>query len=379
MLKVMMALPELDVGGAQTLTISLIKALHELDSKIQVQILVLEKSHGSYLEEQCQQEGIDVVYLGKNKGLHLTIIPKITKAIRAFSPDVIHMHKSRMHYFLLPVLISGVKRRIYTVHSLADRDTRNKWLQKLMSFAFHRCHVQPVAISDICKDSIVKIYHLTPDSVPCIYNGIDTDRFRKPEDRRLPDRGKLRFVSVGRLSPPKNYPLLLRVANRIHKQWPEIEFLVLGDGEQRDSLTELIMAQSAESYIHLLGNVSDVPPYLWNADAFLMTSDYEGLPQTILEAMAAGLPIISTKAGGIIDVVKDGENGFLVECGDEVGLVDAVDKLCSSPELCKKYSEKSIELSEQYSIDRMAQQYLSIYTDKAREGVKNADKNLPRN
>ena len=363
MLKVMMAIPELDVGGAQTLTIGLIKALRELDSEIQVQILALEKPHGSYLEEQCRQEGIDVVYLGKDKGLHLGIIPKITHAIRAFAPDVIHMHKSRMHYFLLPILLSGVEKRIYTVHNLAQKDTKNVWLRKLMAFAFHRCRVQPVAISDVCRDSVARLYHIAPDSIPCIYNGIDVDRFRNPEARGLSDSGKLRFVSVGRLAPEKNYPLLLRAAVRIHKQWPETEFLILGDGEERDSLTALIKAQDAGGYIRLLGNVSNVPPYLWEADAFLMTSDYEGLPQTILEAMAAGLPIISTRAGGIADVVEDGKNGILVNCGDEAGLVDAMDQLCRSPELRGKYSEASIELSGQYSIKRMAQQYLRLYTD----------------
>lgn len=364
MLKVMMALPELDVGGAQTLTISLIKALRELDAEIQIQILVLEKPHGSYLEEQCRQEGIDVVYLGKEKGLHLGVIPKITKAIRAFAPDVIHMHKSRMHYFLLPILLSGVERRIYTVHCLAEQDTKNRWLQKLMSFAFHRCHVQPVAISDICRDSVAKLYHLEPDSVPCIYNGIDIDRFRNPEERLQPGRGKIRFVSVGRLSPPKNYPLLLSIAVQVHNLWPETEFNILGEGELRGKLEEQVTALNAEDYFHLLGNVSDVPSHLWDADTFLMTSDYEGLPMTVLEAMAAGLPIISTKAGGIADVVVDGQNGFLVECGDGAGLVDAADKLCRSPELCRKYSAASIELSRQYSMERMAQQYLSLYTDK---------------
>ena len=379
MLKVMMALPELDVGGAQTLTISLIKALRKIDAEIQVQILVLEKPHGSYLEEQCRLEGIDVVYLGKDKGLHLGLIPKITKAIRVFAPDVIHMHKSRMHYFLLPILRSGVERRIYTVHNLAEQDTRNRWLQRLMSFAFHCCHVQPVAISDICRDSVAKLYHIEPDSIPCIYNGIDIGRFRNPGTRRQPEYGKMRFVSVGRLCIQKNYPLLLRTASRIHEQWPGTEFFILGDGEQRDSFTEQIAAHDAGGYIHLLGNVSDVPSHLWDADAFLMTSDYEGLPMTVLEAMAAGLPIISTKAGGIADVVQDGQNGFLVECGDEAGLVDAADKLCRSPELCRKYSAASIELSRKYSMERMAQQYLSLYTDKTEKRNKNADKNLSKN
>lgn len=363
MLKVMMALPELDVGGAQTLTISLIKALRKIDAEIRVQILVLDRQHGSYLEKQCQKENIDVVYLGKDKGFHLDVIPKIIKAIRAFEPDVIHMHKSRIHYFLLPILLSGVKRRIYTVHNLADRDTRNRWLQKLMSFSFHYCHVQPVAISDICRTSVAELYHLELESIPCIYNGIDIERFQNPGKRRVPVNGKVKFVSVGRLSVQKNYPLLIRAATAIHKQWPETEFFVLGDGEQKKSLTEQIEMQGATDYIHLLGNASDVPAWLWEMDVFLMTSDWEGLPMTILEAMAAGLPIISTKAGGIVDVVKDGENGFLVECRDEAGLVRAADKICVSTELYRRFSAASIELSGQYSMEKMALQYLMLYKE----------------
>lgn len=368
MLKVMMALPELDVGGAQTLTISLIKALRKLDSELQIQILVLERPHGSYLEEQCQKEGIDVVYLGKDKGLHPGIVPKITKAIRDFSPDVIHMHKSRMHYFLLPMLLSKVCVRIYTVHSLASNDTRNRWLQKLMSFSFRRCHVQPVAISDICRDSIVELYHLESAGIPCIYNGIDIERFQNPRERKAPEKGKMKFVSVGRLSFEKNYSLLIRSAVQIHSQWPEVEFYVLGDGPLRSDLEEQIEVHNTKGYFHLLGNITDVPSHLWNADAFLMTSDYEGLPMTVLEAIAAGLPIVSTKAGGIADVVRDGQNGFLVECGDESGFVNAVNKLCRSPELCAEFSKASNELSGQYSMEHMAQQYLRLYMDSISEG-----------
>ena len=363
MKKVMMALPELDVGGAQILTLNLIREIRKKTTDVQFQILLLEAPHGSYLEEQCRQENIDVVYLGKEKGFHPEILPRITKAIKAYDPDVIHMHKSRMHYFLLPILRSGVKKRLYTVHCLADQDTRSKWLRKLMSFAFHHCHILPVAISDLCRDSLAKTYGLHSDSISCIYNGIDTEKFRNPEKRIAPKCGIMTFVSVGRLSLPKNYPLLLRVAKKVHEQWPKAEFFILGDGELREDVEKQLEAQHGQGYVHLMGSVSDVHRYLWRADAFLMTSDYEGLPLTVLEAMSAGLPIISTKAGGVVDVVENDENGLLVDCGDENGLVSAVGKLCASPELCMAFSEKSREFAMRYSLDIMAKEYLRLYLD----------------
>lgn len=361
MKKVMMALPELDVGGAQVMALSLIREIRKKTQEVQFQILLLEGPHGSYLEEQCRRENIDVVYLGKAKGFHPSILPRITQAIKAFEPDVIHMHKSRMHYFLLPIILAGVKKRLYTVHCLANQDTKNKWLQKVMSFAFHHCHVIPIAISDICKDSLVKLYGVEKNSVPCIYNGIDTEKFKNPQERVAHPKGQMSYVSVGRFSSQKNYPLLLRVAARIHKKWPDVEFIVLGDGVLRQKIETRLSELHGEQYIHLLGNVNDVYQYLWKADAFLMTSDYEGLPLTVLEAMAAGLPIVSTRAGGISDVVVNGKNGLLVDCGDEDGLVNSIDELCKSPELCMDFSEKSMMFAQQYSLQNMAESYLKLY------------------
>ena len=361
MKKVMMALPELDVGGAQIMALNLIREVRKISPEIQFRVLLLEAPHGSYLEEQCEQDNIDVVYLGKEKGFHPSILPRIAKAIRAFNPDVIHMHKSRFHYFLLPILMCGVKKRLYTVHCLADKDTRGKGLRKLVSFAFRHCRVEPVAISDLCRESLVRTYGLDRNSVPCIYNGIDTEKFRNLEERTAPRKGKLTCVSVGRLSPPKNYPLLLRVAEKVHEKWPDVKFVILGDGELRETVEEQLTRQHSRDYVHLMGSVSDVNRYLWEADIFLMTSDYEGLPLTVLEAMAAGLPVVSTKAGGVVDVVENEENGLLVDCGDEQGLVSAIDRLCASPEDCISFSQKSRELSLKYSLRNMAEAYLRLY------------------
>lgn len=363
MTRVMMALPELDVGGAQILTLNLIREIRKKTPDIQFQILVLEAPHGTYLEEQCRQEEIDVVYLGKGKGFSPWIIPKIIRAIKGFNPNVIHMHKSRLHYFLLPILLSGVKKRLYTVHNLADRDTQNKWVRKLVAFSFCYCGVIPIAISELCRKSIVETYGLCAGAVPCIYNGIDVAKFINPERQNKQKSEKFRIISVGRLSKQKNYPLLLCTAKKAHSQWPELEFFILGDGEQRRSLEDQIKRESEGSYVHLVGNVDNVHQYLWNADVFLMTSDYEGLPLTVLEAMAAGLPIISTKAGGVADVVQEGRNGFLVDCHDEDGLVSALGKLCDDPKLFASFSKESEMLSKQYSLESMAAQYLKIYLE----------------
>lgn len=356
-----MALPELDVGGAQILTLDLIREIRKKTPEVCFQILVLDAPHGSYLEERCRQEGFDVVYLGKGSGFSPGVIPSVIRAMRAFRPDVVHMHKSRMHYFLLPTLLSGARKRLYTVHNLAEQDTRNKWLRKLLSLSFHRFHVIPIAISDLCCRSLVETYGLQIADIPCIYNGIDLNKFRKPDGCTADRQDIFKVLSVGRLSKQKNYPLLLRAAQKAHLRWPKLQFFILGEGDLRNSIEKQIEEEQAQDYVHLLGNVENVQEYLWDADLFFMTSDYEGLPLTVLEAMAAGLPIVSTKAGGIVDVVEDGKNGYLVDCNDEDALVEAIGKLCSCPARCDSFSKESAVLSNQYSLERMAEKYLEMY------------------
>ena len=332
---------------------------HKIDPKdVQIRVLVLYPRCGNLLEKTADEWGLDVQYLQKKSGADLSCIGQIYRAIRQFQPDVIHAHLRVMPYLLLPMCLSKTRLRYYTVHNLADKDAGGI-KRRILRFAFQHCHVQPVAISELCRQSITEVYGIPKKQIPCIYVGIDTQRFARSEE--YISKKPFQFAVIGRLAAQKNYPLMLRAFADIHKRFPETEMVIMGDGELRPALEAQCMELEINNSVLFTGNIPDVEKYLWNAQAYLMSSDYEGLPQTILEAMAAGLPIISTRAGGVVDVVEDEKNGLLVECGDQAALTEAMEKLLLSPELCRQFSDHSVILAQKYSIESCAAQYKELY------------------
>ena len=354
--KVLIVLPELETGGGQRMALSI---AHGIDPEnVQIRILVLYPRCGNILEKVADEWGLDVQYLQKKSGADLGCIVQIYRAILQFQPDVIHAHLRVMPYLLLPMCLSKSRLRYYTVHNLADRDASGI-KQHILRFAFRHCQVQPVAISDLCRRSITEVYGIPENIIPCIYVGIDTKHFARRGECAYNET--LQFVAVGRLDRQKNYTLMLRAFADIHYRFPNANLVILGDGNLRNLLEKQCIDLKINQSVIFAGIVSNVEDYLWASQIYLMSSDYEGLPQTVLEAMAAGLPIISTKAGGVIDVVEDGQNGLLVDCGDQAALSKAMEKLLLSPELCKQFSERSVMLAQKYSIESCAAQYKELY------------------
>ena len=354
--KVLIVLPELETGGGQRMALSI---AHKIDSEdVRIRVLVLYPRCGNILEKVADEWGLDVQYLQKKSGADLGCIVQIYRAILQFQPDVIHAHLRVMPYLLLPMCLSKTQLRYYTVHSLADKDASGI-KRRILHFAFRHCHVQPVAISDLCRKSISEVYGIPERRIPCIYNGIDTERFARREEYGCEE--DFRFAAIGRLDEAKNYPMMLRAFSDIHRRFPNTGLVILGDGNLRVVLEKQCADLEISRAVLFTGNVPNVENYLWASQIYLMSSDYEGLPLTVLEAMAAGLPIISTKAGGIVDVVEDGKNGILVNCGDQTGLTEAMERLLLSPELCRQFSEQSAALAQKYSIEACAAQYKELY------------------
>lgn len=354
--KVLVVLPELETGGGQRLALSIAQRMSPQD--LQVRILILYPRCNNLLEKTADELGLDVQYLHKKQGVSPECMIEICRAIRQFKPDVIHAHLRVMPYLLLPMCLSKVPLRYYTVHNLAEKDASGI-KRSILRFAFRRCHVQPVAISALCRQSITRIYGIPTEKIPCIYVGIDLNRFARPDEYEF--HASFRFAAIGRLCDQKNYSLMLHAFAEIYNRTPNSKLVIVGDGEQKDALIQQCNDLGIDRAVVFTGNIPDVEKYLWSAHAYLMSSDYEGLPQTVLEAMAAGLPIISTKAGGVVDVVEHEKNGLLVDCGDQEGLIHAMERLIQSPELCKQFSECSVALAQKYSIAACAEQYKELY------------------
>jgi glycosyltransferase involved in cell wall biosynthesis len=200
-----------------------------------------------------------------------------------------------------------------------------------------------------------------------IPNGIELSRFHPEPAARARVRSELGIAAnawvigtVGRIAPEKNQALLLRAMAPL--LGPQVRLIVAGDGPLLPALSELAETLAITGFAHLLGARRDVPDILNALDVFVMSSDTEGLPLVVLEAMATGLPIVSTSVGGIPNVLEDGQTGFLVPPGDEAALRDRVAKLAGDPARSRALGAQARSAAvTRFSAERMQQDYLALY------------------
>ncbi len=200
-----------------------------------------------------------------------------------------------------------------------------------------------------------------------ITNGIELGRFHPDPAARARVRAELGIApdawvigTVGRIAAEKNHALLLRAAAPLLSA--RTRLLVAGDGPLLPGLTELAGSLGIAPFAHLLGVRRDVPAVLNALDVFAMSSDTEGLPLVVLEAMATSLPVVSTGVGGIPNVIEEGRTGLLVPAGDEAALRDRMARLGADPAASRDMGARARDASvARFSAERMQRDYLALY------------------
>lgn len=206
-----------------------------------------------------------------------------------------------------------------------------------------------------------------PNKISTIINGTDLERFgfdaeAKAKIRKefsIPDSA---FVvgTVGRLYPEKNHRLLIESVNDSLSK--DFQLMIVGEGGERANLEKWIATLPCKAFIHLVGLRQDIPQVLSAFDVFALSSKNEGLPIVLLEAMATGLPVVSTAVGGIPDLVKSGQHGLLVPTEDVKGFGAALLELKDSKDKCKGYGASGKQfVMTHYSSARMADEYMGVY------------------
>lgn len=354
-MKIIQVLPYFCFGGAETMCENLTCALRNLGHEVTVVSLYNEHTP---ISQRMEAAGVPIRYLDKKLGLDLSMISELAAIFREEKPDVVHTHLDVIKYAVPAAKLAGVRRCVHTVHSVANKEAEGR-LQKLSNrFFYHAGWSVPVALSREVQQTILAFYGLPEEAVPVVMNGIDLSQCMPKKDYTMAD--PWRFVHVGRLDTPKNQERLMKAFRNILNVHPRARLTLVGDGDLRPWLEAVTAELDLGDAVIFAGMQENVRPFLAEADIFVLTSDYEGIPMSILEAMGTGLPIVATAVGGVPDMLKDQESGLLVSC-DTQAVADACARLVGDQTLREKLGRAALADSVRFSAQTMAKAYLDIY------------------
>ena len=168
------------------------------------------------------------------------------------------------------------------------------------------------------------------------------------------------FVTAGRLMPQKNQEMMINAFHEVVKKYPDYRLIIYGEGPGREKLEQLVKELEMEQNILLPGSTKELHDQLKSAEGFLLSSDYEGMPNALIEAMCIGLPCISTKVSGATDLIIDHENGILTEVNDKEAFVKAILEVIECPEKKEKFSKEAVKLNEKLEVSGIMNQWISF-------------------
>ena len=349
------------VGGAENMVAQLVAGLKAINANVFV--ITSNPKIDNHLQKKIDLTGAKVFYNDsskKNLFARIKNFFRINAILKKEKPDVIHTNLSIVIYALPYVFFHKVK-LIHTVHNIPSKDV-GRSTRFLLRLLVKLKKVRFTSISRRIQQEIVREYGVAESVAPVIVNPVNCKLY----DNLIPERkfmGTTRFVSVGRLAPQKNHFLLLKAFKKLLDEGCDARLTVAGDGNLKDSLIDFVVQHKIEERVSFLGEVSNIPELLVESDAFVLSSDYEGLPLTLLEAMAAGLPIVSTDVGGVSDIVKDGLNGLLVPPQNVDMLADAMFRLAHDEKLRSDFASNSVKMVQQYDVSFFVEKYNSFYME----------------
>ncbi len=273
----------------------------------------------------------------------------------------IHVHSAKAGF--LGRLAARVRGRagstLYTPHAWsfwAAQGAEARLYRMLERRAAHWCRVI-VAVSEHERDAGLAAGIGSSEQYRVIPNGVDVGRFARARD---PVPGRVLFL--GRLAPQKRPDLAVEAVARLRARIPGAELHLATDGPDRDAVEALAARRSLTGAVRFLGYRDDVPELLARAGCLLVTSDYEGAPLTVVEAMAAGVPVVATRVGGVPEAVRDGVTGFLVRPGDAGALADALARVLGDQQVAASMGEAGRRVAhERFARERMVAETVALY------------------
>ncbi|MGA2909817.1 MAG: glycosyltransferase [Terracidiphilus sp.] len=368
-MRIVQLVNNLDMGGLERLAIDFARC--QLADGHQASIYCL--THPGKLAPEAEANGICVRSFGKGAGPQLGTIRKLAKQLREDRPDVLHTHNHLVHHYgVLAARLAGVPVIVNTRHRAEHRlihgpgglqisdepaDKKSDWIFR----ATMPWTDAVVMISEATRQFLVRNCGVPEAKTRVILNGAPLERFLSMPAHPGSAAPKVRFGIAARLTEAKDHFTLLRAFAIVVTEIPGAELHIAGDGELRSQIDALARELNLTDRVTFHGAVSDTPGFFSELDVFVLSSLTEGLPVALLEAMAAGLPIVSTRAGGVEEAAIDGQNAYLVAPGDSNGLARAMIRMARSSDMVRMGALGREMAQERFSIQRTWQEYYKLF------------------
>jgi glycosyltransferase involved in cell wall biosynthesis len=366
-MKIAHIVDSMEVGGAETLVSQMCSLQREQGHYPRVYAIA---SLGP-LGERMRADGFTVE---ANLGRHL---PDATRSFfRIFKesrPDVVHLHNpTPTVYASVAAKMASVPRIVSTRHSLVGPPRR--LIVELKYAVAATCCDWVVGICDATANNMRSIHTVAPKKIVRIYNGaVPVARVAKEQ---WPRKEGFTLVYVGRLEPVKNHALLLNAFCAALRSMPGLRLWMVGDGGERKALESLAAELGIDSHITFWGQQLDVAPFFSAADAFVMSSNSEGLPMSLLQAFSLGLPAIVTDVGGMAEVVRLAQAGLTVPASDPAGMTAAILQLAASDVERQRFSTNARDAFQvRFTLQAMVDAYMNLYRNSARTALPQPENN----
>jgi sugar transferase (PEP-CTERM/EpsH1 system associated) len=351
----------LEPGGLEN---GVVNVVNHLDRRRFASTICCLKEAGEFAR-RIHVPGVDVHALGWAGGTDLSLPVRLARVFRQTRAQIVHTRNPEAFFYgFVAAKIAGVRRVVHSEHgrSFDDRPfrlTAQRWLTRFTSAVF--------TVSEQLKSDLVRFTAIPPTAIEVLYNGVDLEHFGTPgsgarQERRAAwglSASEVVIGAVGRLAPVKNHALLLRaVATSASRAF----VVLVGDGPERAALHTLADTLGISDRVRFPGHSDDVRGDLAAFDVFVLPSLNEGMSNTLLEAMAASLPVVVSAVGGNPEIVRNGSDGLTFPSDDQLALTTLLDRVCADAALRTRLGCAARErVTAQFSIRAMVERYERLY------------------
>lgn len=366
-IRLLIVLNTLGLGGAEVLVAR--TAPHFDKEKFEVHIAYYSKLYQGYPNKMLTDAGIKVTFLDRNRWGRIPYFFKVARFMRQHRFDIVHAWSGTANlYARVPAIIAGVP---CIIGGLLGQRAANGPFGILFSLTNWRCSgwiVNSLVLKELVQQR-VKFIKQSPIYV--VPNGLEVDdkiKFSKDKDKDSfydsLKSNKPIIGTVGRLAAVKNQLLFIQMAKNLRDMGAEADFWIIGEGPMRPALEKAIKENKLENCVRLLGYRTDLDAALSRMDMFVLTSNSEGCPNSLLEAMRASLPVVSTNCTYLNEIIEDGINGFISPKGDSLSLARKLKIILDDPLKRKKMGRRSREIiKERFAMPIAIERLQNVYIE----------------